>query len=232
MTLALAPCRLAGVRRHRRTGGCSRGPMGPKTYRHQRNILPEAIPFLGLAPLVAILIALRNGAPEHPARAGAAAGLFAGAIGAALYAMHCPTIRRSSLRSGIRSGFRSYGAGRRTRLRGLLALVGAGALLDAGPCAEFCRHWISANRRETPQTSGPCRRRARSCSKRARPRRRALIVAHDKRLDRFATGSSGTPITAHSFTPGSCDSTSSTWFGKTLKPETRIMSLRRSTMVK
>lgn len=49
-----------------------------------------SIPFLGLAPLVAILIALRNGAPEHPARAGAAAGLFAGAIGAALYAMHCP----------------------------------------------------------------------------------------------------------------------------------------------
>jgi hypothetical protein len=33
---------------------------------------------------------LRQGAPEHPALAGAAAGLFAGAIGAHLYATHCP----------------------------------------------------------------------------------------------------------------------------------------------
>ena len=48
------------------------------------------IPFLAAAPLVASLLALRQGAPEHPALAGAAAGLFAGAIGAALYATHCP----------------------------------------------------------------------------------------------------------------------------------------------
>jgi hypothetical protein len=50
----------------------------------------ESIPFLAAAPLVAALLALRQGAPEHPAIAGAAAGLFAGAIGAALYATHCP----------------------------------------------------------------------------------------------------------------------------------------------
>lgn len=50
----------------------------------------KSIPLLGLAPLLAILFALRNGAPERPALAGAAAGLFAGAIGAALYSMHCP----------------------------------------------------------------------------------------------------------------------------------------------
>ena len=50
----------------------------------------KSIPLLGLAPLLAILFALRNGAPERPALAGAGAGLFAGAIGAALYAMHCP----------------------------------------------------------------------------------------------------------------------------------------------
>jgi hypothetical protein len=36
------------------------------------------------------LLALRQAAPEHPAFAGAAAGLFAGAIGAACYATHCP----------------------------------------------------------------------------------------------------------------------------------------------
>lgn len=50
----------------------------------------ESIPLLAAAPLVAALLALRQGAPEHPAFAGAAAGLFAGAIGAAFYATHCP----------------------------------------------------------------------------------------------------------------------------------------------
>ncbi|MGH6834169.1 MAG: NrsF family protein [Methylocella sp.] len=50
----------------------------------------ESIPFLAAAPLVAALLALRQGAPERPALAGAAAGLLAGAIGAACYATHCP----------------------------------------------------------------------------------------------------------------------------------------------
>ncbi len=50
----------------------------------------KSIPFLAAAPLVAALLALRQGAPDHPALAGAAAGLFAGAIGAACYATHCP----------------------------------------------------------------------------------------------------------------------------------------------
>jgi len=50
----------------------------------------KSIPTLGAAPLVAILAALRYGAPERPALAGAGAGLLAGAIGAALYATHCP----------------------------------------------------------------------------------------------------------------------------------------------
>ncbi len=50
----------------------------------------ESIPFLAAAPLFAALLALRQGAPEHPALAGAAAGLLAGAIGAACYATHCP----------------------------------------------------------------------------------------------------------------------------------------------
>jgi hypothetical protein len=50
----------------------------------------KSIPFLAFAPLVAVLLALRQGAPEHPGLAGAAAGLFAGAIGAACHATHCP----------------------------------------------------------------------------------------------------------------------------------------------
>lgn len=47
------------------------------------------IPVLSLAPFVAILFALRQGAPSRPAAAGAAAGLLSGAIGAALYATFC-----------------------------------------------------------------------------------------------------------------------------------------------
>jgi hypothetical protein len=49
-----------------------------------------SIPFLAAIPLAGAFFALRRGAPEHPGLAGAAAGLFAGAIGAAFYATHCP----------------------------------------------------------------------------------------------------------------------------------------------
>ena len=49
----------------------------------------SAIPFLSLAPLVAVLAILRSGAPTSPALAGAAAGLLAAACGATLYAFHC-----------------------------------------------------------------------------------------------------------------------------------------------
>ena len=41
------------------------------------------------APLTAILMVLRSGAPRSPALAGAAAGLLAAACGATLYAFHC-----------------------------------------------------------------------------------------------------------------------------------------------
>jgi hypothetical protein len=44
---------------------------------------------LSLAPLAAALVWLRDGAPSRPPLAGAAAGLFAGGVGAALYATHC-----------------------------------------------------------------------------------------------------------------------------------------------
>lgn len=47
------------------------------------------IPIIGLAPIGALIIALRNAAPTHPAVAGAVAGLVAGGISATLYAAHC-----------------------------------------------------------------------------------------------------------------------------------------------
>ncbi len=50
----------------------------------------SAIPLLSTVPLVALLIALRAGAPRSPAATGAVAGLLAGGLSAALYATHCP----------------------------------------------------------------------------------------------------------------------------------------------
>jgi hypothetical protein len=49
-----------------------------------------SITTLSIAPLVALLFALRAGAPRSAASAGAAAGLLAGGLAAALYATHCP----------------------------------------------------------------------------------------------------------------------------------------------
>lgn len=48
-----------------------------------------AIPLLAIAPLAALLAALRTGAPRSPSAAGAVAGLVAGALAASLYATHC-----------------------------------------------------------------------------------------------------------------------------------------------
>ncbi len=44
---------------------------------------------MSIAPLAALLIALRAGAPSSPGMAGATAGLAAGGLAAALYATHC-----------------------------------------------------------------------------------------------------------------------------------------------
>jgi hypothetical protein len=48
-----------------------------------------AIPTLAIAPLAAVLMVLRAGAPASPALAGAAAGFLAATAAAALYAFHC-----------------------------------------------------------------------------------------------------------------------------------------------
>ncbi len=48
-----------------------------------------SIPLLSILPFVAMIFALRQGAPTRPVLAGALAGLVAGAIGALAYAMHC-----------------------------------------------------------------------------------------------------------------------------------------------
>jgi hypothetical protein len=48
------------------------------------------IPLLSIAPLAALLIVMRNGAPQRPAIAGALAGAAAAGIAATLYASNCP----------------------------------------------------------------------------------------------------------------------------------------------
>lgn len=48
------------------------------------------IPMLSIAPLAALLFAMRTGAPQNPAVAGALAGAAAAGIAATLYAANCP----------------------------------------------------------------------------------------------------------------------------------------------
>ncbi len=48
------------------------------------------IPLFAAIPFVALIWVLRQGAPTNLRRAGAVAGLVAGAVGAAAYAFHCP----------------------------------------------------------------------------------------------------------------------------------------------
>ncbi len=49
----------------------------------------SSIPVLSAPVLVGLLLGLRRGAPEPPARCGAAAGLVAGGSAAALYSLYC-----------------------------------------------------------------------------------------------------------------------------------------------
>lgn len=48
------------------------------------------IPLFTVIPFAALILALRRGAPTNLRRTGAIAGLVAGAVGAAVYAFHCP----------------------------------------------------------------------------------------------------------------------------------------------
>ena len=59
---------------------------------HGRTLGPclALIPLLSMPPLAAVLWALRGGAPVRPDRAGLLAGLAAGGLATAIYALHCP----------------------------------------------------------------------------------------------------------------------------------------------
>lgn len=51
-----------------------------------------SIPLLSIPVFVAVMWAMKGLAPTRPSLAGAAAGLLAGAVGAAVYALHCPEL--------------------------------------------------------------------------------------------------------------------------------------------
>jgi hypothetical protein len=55
-------------------------------------VCPWAIPLLALPTLAGLLWTLREAAPTRPALAGFAAGLLAGAVGAAGYALSCAEV--------------------------------------------------------------------------------------------------------------------------------------------
>ncbi len=56
---------------------------------HSISIRLTSIPVLSAQILVGALVALRRGAPEHPDRCGAVAGLVAAGFGAAIYSLFC-----------------------------------------------------------------------------------------------------------------------------------------------
>ncbi|MEL3889482.1 NrsF family protein [Ferrovibrio sp. MS7] len=62
----------------------------PRLVGRNAAVCMVAIPLLSLAPLAALLYALRAGAPRHAAQAGALAGLASAGIAASFYALHCP----------------------------------------------------------------------------------------------------------------------------------------------
>lgn len=56
------------------------------------SVCPLNIALLSTPAFLATLWAMRGLAPTQPRRAGAAAGLLAGAVGATVYALHCPEL--------------------------------------------------------------------------------------------------------------------------------------------
>jgi hypothetical protein len=61
----------------------------PRLIGRNSMVCLASIPLLAAPILLAVLMVLRQGAPTRPVLAGAAAGLVSGALGAALYALHC-----------------------------------------------------------------------------------------------------------------------------------------------
>jgi hypothetical protein len=66
------------------------GSWCPKLIGSNGLVCLVSIPFFALPMLIAVILALRQGAPTRPTLTGVVAGLFAGGFAAAIYAAHCP----------------------------------------------------------------------------------------------------------------------------------------------
>lgn len=67
----------------------------PQLLGHSWTVCPRNVLLLSIAPMAAAFWALRGLAPTRPRLAGAAAGLFAGALGATAYALSCTEVAMS-----------------------------------------------------------------------------------------------------------------------------------------
>jgi hypothetical protein len=72
--------------------GAARPERMPLTMGSSWSTCPFSIALLSLPALVLLLMAVRSLAPTRLRRAGAAAGLLAGALGALVYVLHCPEL--------------------------------------------------------------------------------------------------------------------------------------------
>jgi hypothetical protein len=66
------------------------GPWSSTLFGTQWAMCVACIPLFAVLPFAILIWAARQGAPTNLARAGAMAGLVAGALGAVAYAFHCP----------------------------------------------------------------------------------------------------------------------------------------------
>ncbi|PLP59827.1 DUF1109 domain-containing protein [Mesorhizobium loti] len=65
------------------------GDWGKRLMGNNMMICLAFIPLIGLVPLAALLVALKQAAPTRPVLSGAVAGLLAGGLAATFYAAHC-----------------------------------------------------------------------------------------------------------------------------------------------
>ena len=86
------------------------------------------IPLLSIAPLAALLLVMREGAPQHPRIAGALAGAAAAGVAATLYASNCTGRFAAVRRQLVSAGDADRRRRRRHRRRSAAALVDARAV--------------------------------------------------------------------------------------------------------
>jgi len=172
----------------------------------------KSIPFLGAGAACRHFVLSRQGAPEHPALAGAAAGLLAGAIGAALYATHCPddsplfvavwyTLAITFITALALLQGRGFCACEEISPAGLaLTLLRLADGFSRNSLRKILPTFDFGNPREFDEFGHFVARELGSAEIAHHPCIEGRIATNDKALTASPVAASGTPITAHSFT--------------------------------